>query len=333
MYERFYGLTERPFDLTPNPRFLYLTGRHREALSNLRYGVEGRKGVTLLIGEAGTGKTTLLRAALEEQRDRLIQTVTVSNPALTRPEFFEFLAASFELSPNAANSKSRFLFELTRLVREQHEAGITTALMVDESQSLSDELLEEIRLLANIETTTEKLLPVVLIGQPELADRLNEPQLRQLKQRIALRCVLTPLDLRETAAYIATRLRIAGGECARIFTRDAVMTIHERSRGIPRSISVICDNALLSGFAADQRPVGRDIVLEVCNDFDLHPAEQAPVMRAPAPAIIPAAVPIQPAPEMREPIAVGQNVAAPRQSIFRQGLFESFTRRRRFSFF
>ena len=333
MYERFFGLTERPFDLTPNPRFLYLTGRHREALSNLRYGVEGRKGVTLLIGEAGTGKTTLLRAALEEQRDRLIQTVTVSNPALTRSEFFEFLAASFELSPNAANSKTRFLFELTRLVREQHEAGIVTALMVDESQSLSDELLEEIRLLANIETVTEKLLPVVLIGQPELADRLNEPQLRQLKQRIALRCVLTPLDLRETAAYIATRLRIAGGECGRIFTRDAVMTIHERSRGIPRSISVICDNALLSGFAADQRPVGRDIVLEVCNDFDLHPAEQAPVMQAPAPAIIPVPAPIAQAPEVREPVAVGQNVAAPRPSVFRQGLFESFTRRRRFSFF
>jgi len=333
MYERFFGLSERPFDLTPNPRFLYLTGRHREALCNLRYGIEGRKGVTLLIGDAGTGKTTLLRAALEEQQARPIHTVTVSNPALNRAEFFEFLASSFELSPNAANSKSRFLFELTRLVTEQHAAGITTALMIDESQSLSDELLEEIRLLANIETVTEKLLPVVLIGQPELADRLNEPQLRQLKQRIALRCVLTPLDLRETAAYIATRLRIAGGECGRIFTRDAVMTIHERSRGIPRSISVICDNALLSGFAADQRPVGRDIVLEVCNDFDLHPAEQAPVMQAPAPAIIPVPAPIAQAPELREPVAVGQNVAAPRSSVFRQGLFESFTRRRRFSFF
>ena len=122
--------------------------------------------------------------------------------------------------------------------------------------------------------------------------------------------------MRETAAYIATRLRIAGGECARIFTRDAVMTIHERSRGIPRSISVICDNALLSGFAADQRPVGRDIVLEVCNDFDIHPAEQAPVMQAPAPAIIPAAAPIQPAVEMREPVAVGQNMAAPRRRSF-----------------
>jgi type II secretory pathway predicted ATPase ExeA len=335
MYERFFGLTERPFDLTPNPRFLYLTGRHREALSNLRYGVEGRKGVTLLIGDAGTGKTTLLRAALEEQQARPIRTVTVSNPALTRAEFFEFLASSFELTQNAANSKSRFLFELTRLVAEQYAAGITTALMIDESQSLSDELLEEIRLLANIETTSVKLLPVVLIGQPELADRLNEPRLRQLKQRVALRCILTPLDLRETAAYIATRLRIAGGECARVFTRDAVATIHERSRGIPRTISVICDNALLSGFAADARPVGRDIILEVCEDFDL---------RAPEPAVAPKPADPRPAAPPKQgagaiiPTAelatVGSGgLSGEIKPVFKQGLFESFTRRRRFSFF
>jgi type II secretory pathway predicted ATPase ExeA len=331
MYERFFGLSERPFDLTPNPRFLYLTARHREALSNLRYGVEGRKGVTLLIGDAGTGKTTLLRAALEEQRGRLIRTVTVSNPALTRSEFFEYLASSFDLSQNAANSKSRFLFELTRLVTEQHEAGVVTALMIDESQSMSDELLEEIRLLANIETSSEKLLPVVLIGQPELADRLNEPQLRQLKQRVALRCVLTPLDLRETAAYIATRLRIAGGECGRVFTRDAVAMIHERSRGIPRSISVICDNALLSGFAADQRPVRQDIVLEVCSDFDFQPQELDSRPSAPAPAIIPAAAAERQS-DRRSSVALAPTgTDAP--SVTRQGLFESFTRRRRFSFF
>ncbi|HEX5473167.1 MAG TPA: AAA family ATPase [Vicinamibacterales bacterium] len=323
MYERFFGLNERAFDLTPNPRFLYLTPRHREALSNIRYGVEGRKGVTVLIGEAGTGKTTLLRAALEQQQGRRIQTVTVSNPALTRMEFFEFLAASFELSPNAANSKSRFLFELTRLVRDQHEAGVVTALMIDESQSLSDELLEEIRLLANIETPSEKLLPVVLIGQPELADRLNQPQLRQLKQRVALRCVLTPLDLRETAAYIATRLRIAGGECARVFTRDAVATVFERSGGIPRTISVICDNALLNGFAADQRPVGRDLVLEVCRDFDLRPTARDTTLQTSAPAIIPTSAAERPP----AAVAVGETRPANR------GLFESFSRRRRFSFF
>jgi general secretion pathway protein A len=277
MYEQFFGLKERPFDLTPNPRFLYFTGRHREALSNLRYGISGRKGVTLLIGEAGTGKTTLIRATLEEQQDQRIHIVTVSNPTLTRAEFFEFLAARFGLSQNAANSKSRFLFELDRLLVERHERHEVTALIIDESQSLPEDLLEEVRLLANHETSTEKLLPVVLVGQPELAERLNRPELRQLKQRIALRCVLTPLSLRETAAYISTRLRIAGGDIAQVFTREAVAAIHECSGGVPRSISVICDNALLNGFAADQRPVGRDLVMDVAGDFDLRPGA-APVI-------------------------------------------------------
>lgn len=269
MYERFYGLSERPFDLTPNPRFLYLTARHREALSNLRYGITGRKGVTLLTGEAGTGKTTLIRATLEQQQDRSVHIATVSNPTLSRSEFHEFLAVAFGLSPNAATSKSRFLFELDRLLTYRQERNEITALIIDESQSLPDELLEEVRLLANYETSTEKLLPVLLVGQPELADRLNRTELRQLKQRIALRCILTPLSLRETAAYIGTRLRIAGGDIAQVFTRDAVAAIHECSGGVPRTISVICDNALVSGMALDRRPVDRSVVLEVCEDFRL----------------------------------------------------------------
>ena len=281
MYERFYGLTERPFDLTPNPRFLYLTARHREALSNLRYGITGRKGVTLLTGEAGTGKTTLIRATLEQQQDRSVHIATVSNPTLSRSEFHEFLAVAFGLSPNAATSKSRFLFELDRLLTYRQERNEITALIIDESQSLPDELLEEVRLLANHETSTEKLLPVLLVGQPELADRLNRTELRQLKQRIALRCILTPLSLRETAAYIGTRLRIAGGDIAQVFTRDAVAAIHECSGGVPRTISVICDNALLNGFAADQRPVSRDLVLDVATDFDMSPAAPPVIPQVP----------------------------------------------------
>jgi type II secretory pathway predicted ATPase ExeA len=362
MYEHYYGLKERPFDLTPNPRFLYLTARHREALSNLRYGISGRKGVTLLIGEAGTGKTTLIRATLEEHQDQRIHIVTVSNPTLSRSEFFEFLAARFGLSQNAANSKSRFLFELDRLLIERHERGEVTALIVDESQSLPDELLEEVRLLANHETSTEKLLPVVLVGQPELADRLNQPGLRQLKQRIALRCVLTPLSLRETAAYISTRLRIASGEIAQIFTREAVAAIHECSGGVPRSISVICDNALLSGFAMDQRPVGRDVVMDVAGDFDLRPGA-APVIpqepraavtavgdvarsRTPVPAARPAAAvatfpnrAVPPAAPSVRPAAAAvaepPRVAAPVKEEGSSGpeLFAYFRRRRRFSFF
>lgn len=282
MYESFYGLRERPFDLTPNPRFLFLTARHREALSNLEYGIVGRKGITLLIGEAGTGKTTLIRAALEAVRRPDGRCVYLSNPTLTRNEFYEFLAAGFGLSDEAASSKARFLLELDEVLVTRHRAGGYTALIIDEAQSLPAELMEEVRLLANMETTTEKLLPVVIVGQPELAERLNDPTLRQLKQRVALRCDLGALDIQETAAYIAGRIRIAGGDIAQVFTRDAVATIHERSRGIPRTISVICDNALVSGFAADVKPIGRSIILEVCRDFHLNPSRPADAL-APRP--------------------------------------------------
>ena len=194
MYERYYGLTERPFDLTPNPRYLFLSTKHREALSHLQYGISGGKGITLLIGDAGTGKTTLVHAALEQQRGQKAGSVYLSNPMLTRSEFFEFLAWGFGLDAAAETSKTRFLLELTRTLTERQAERGASALIIDEAQCLPQELLEEIRLLANIETAVDKLLPVVLVGQPEFADRLNEPSLRQLKQRVALRCVLPPLD-------------------------------------------------------------------------------------------------------------------------------------------
>lgn len=269
MYQRFYGLRELPFELTPNPRFLFFSQRHREALSNLEYGLFSAKPVTVLIGEAGTGKTTLLRAALQSDRCSNVRCVYLNNPALTRDEFVETLARRFSLSPRAAESKAVMLAELESILRDRRASGIVTALAVDEAQSLSTELLEEIRLLANIETPTDKLLPVVLAGQPELADRLNDPGLRQLKQRVALRCEIVPFDLPETAAYIATRIRTAGGDASRLFTREAVTLIHEHARGIPRTISVMCDNALVSGMAVGRQPVDRALVLEVARDFDL----------------------------------------------------------------
>ncbi len=282
MYERFYGLAERPFDLTPNPRFLVLTPSHEEALSNLQYGLAAGKGITLLLGEAGTGKTTLLRKALA-LRMRPGEAgsegwVYLNNPTLTRQEFLEVLADGFGLGPTAALSKTRLLSDLHRVLQDRFSRGQASALIVDEAQSLPHELLEELRLLVNIESDTEKLLPLVLAGQPELADRLNDHSLRQLKQRVALRCRLRAFTLRETAAYIATRIRLAGGDAGRLFTRDAVIAVHEASEGIPRTINVICDNALLGGFAADRRPVDADIVREVCDDFDvgLRPAD-APV--------------------------------------------------------
>jgi type II secretory pathway predicted ATPase ExeA len=269
MYERFYGLRELPFELTPDPKYLFLTRQHREALSTLEYGLSSGKGITALIGEAGTGKTTLIHTALGSERCRNVSCVYLFNPALTRKEFVEALALRFGLSAHAGASKAALLEELEPVLRERRARGQITALVIDEAQSLSDELLEEIRLLANSETATEKLLPLVLAGQPELRDRLNEPGLRQLKQRVTLRCEVVPLNQQETAAYIAQRIRTAGGDAARLFTRQAVMLIHEHSGGIPRTISVICDNALLTGFGLGRQSVDSEIVLEVAHDFDL----------------------------------------------------------------
>jgi general secretion pathway protein A len=277
MYQRFYGFRELPFELTANPKYLYLTPKHREALSNLQYGLSSAKAVTVLVGEAGTGKTTLLRTALESDRCHHVSCVYLNNPTLTRAEFVETLARRFELGEEAARSKAVLLAELEGVLHRRRALRQISALVVDEAQSLSSELLEEIRLLANIETGTEKLLPVVLAGQSELSDRLEEPGLRQLKQRIALRCEVTPLELGETAAFIASRIRTAGGEASRVFTREAVMLIHENARGIPRTISVICDNSLISGFALNRQPVGRDIVLEVSRDFHLGQEAKGPI--------------------------------------------------------
>ena len=275
MYEQFFGFRERPFDLTPNPRLLVLVEGHREALSNLKYAIASRKGLTLLLGEAGAGKTTIIRAAIEAQ-GAAVHCVHLHNPALTRPEFVEMLAHKFSLSAEARSSKTLLLLEMEEMLRRRDAAGETTVLIVDEAQSLSTELLEEIRLLANIETDERKLLSVIIAGQPELGTRMNDPDLRQFKGRIALRCELRPLTINETVGYLAGRIQAVGGVARQVFTREAVMLIHERSGGIPRLISVLADNALLTGFALGQRPVGSQIVLDVCRDFDLaeEPAQE-----------------------------------------------------------
>lgn len=275
MYESFFGLKERPFDLAPNPRFLLMTETHREALANLHYGLTGRKGLTLLVGEAGSGKTTVIRAALQKWEADGHVVAHLNNPTLTRDEFFEFLTASFGLPPEAAASKTRFIADLTAFVMDRHERGLLTGLLIDEAQSLTTELLEEVRLLVNIETSADKVFQVILAGQPELADRLNRSALRQIKQRVALRCRLSTLAVTEVAAYIAGRIQVAGGVAAKVFTREAVLQIHEHSGGIPRVISVICDNAMLAAFASNRRPVTSDIVAEVCRDFDLARAQAA----------------------------------------------------------
>lgn len=280
MYERHFGLTERPFELTANPRYVFLTETYREALSTLTYGLSARKGMLVMTGEAGTGKTTMLavaRAGL--QPNQLV--AYLSNPTLTRPEFLQFMTSRLGLPAHVAESKPRFLDAFTDLLERRADADLLTALVIDEAHSLPDELLEEVRLLANIERPDEKLLTVVLVGQPELAVRLNAPSLRQLKQRIALRCDLRPLTLREAAAYIAKRIERAGGESGQLFTREAVVAIHSFSAGIPRTINVICDNALLAAFASDVRQVSHQMVLDVARDFDLQPRAPGPESVAP----------------------------------------------------
>lgn len=291
MYERYYGLQERPFDLSPNPRFLCFTPQHREALAHLEYGMAGRPGVTVLIGEAGTGKTTLVRKALQAANDHTT-IVHLSNPTLTRAEFFEYLAAGFGFSADAGRSKIQFLRELEAALN--NELAPQLALVVDEAQSVPYELLEEIRLLTNAESDNGRSIAVVLAGQPELARRLDEARLRQLKQRVVLRCELTPLSLKDTAAYISARVKTAGGEATQLFTRDAVVAIHQHANGIPRVISVICDNALVTGFAADQKPIGAATIFEVCRSLSLkNESKPAPApVRAPEPVPVPARAPM-----------------------------------------
>jgi type II secretory pathway predicted ATPase ExeA len=281
MYETFYGLSELPFELTANPKFLYLSAGQREALSTLEYGLFSAKALTLLLGEAGTGKTTLIQAALESERCRGVRCIYLNNPTLSPDDFVRVLAHKFGLSPEVGESKALLLAELEALLRLRRDAGVITALVVDEAQSLSFEMLEEIRFLANIETHEVKLLPVVLSGQPELAPRLEEHTLRQLKQRVALRAVLQPFDVEETAAYIASRVITAGGVPGRLFSLEAVRLIHELSGGIARTINVICDNVLVTGMALGRQLIERATVDEVCRDLQLapgaHPSNAKPI--------------------------------------------------------
>lgn len=336
MYESFFTLRERPFELTPNPRFLLMTPTHREALANLQYGLSARKGLTVLIGEAGSGKTTLIRTALEEWERAGHRVAHLSNPTLTRDEFFEYLATTYGMTAGAGASKARFLAEFLAMVTERHAKGGLTGLVIDEAQSLSDELLEEVRLLINAETADQKLFQVLLVGQPELGVRLNRPELRQIKQRVALRCALSTLDVRQVAAYISGRIQTAGGIAGQVFTREAVVAIHQHSSGIPRVINVICDNAMLAGFAAGVRPVTSDIVEEVCREFAIErtAASSHELFESVAPAA--GYGPSAPAPPARgadEPVS-GAPVPASEERTS-GGLFQQYITagKRRFSFF
>lgn len=266
MYLQFYGLKDIPFSLTPDPRFLYFTASHREVMANLHYGIQHGKGLIVATGEVGTGKTTMLRAMIS-RLDRSVLTSYIFNPGLTVPELYQHLAADFGFAPYT--SKADALQKFGRLLMMRHSRGLRTVLVVDEAQGLPRELLEEIRLLLNFETYTEKQLQIVLTGQPELRTLLNSADLRQLKQRISLRCEIKPIKTDEVSGYIRTRLKVAGATRLDLFTPDAVALIYRASEGIPRLINNICDNALLSGYAANARTISAEIISEVAESLDL----------------------------------------------------------------
>ncbi len=268
MYKRFFGLKESPFSVNPDPRFLYQTREIQEALACLRYGVEHRKGFVLLTGEVGTGKTTLLNKLLEGLRETRITTAFIFNPRLGVNEFLSFALSEFGV-PCESRLKSQILLKLNKWLLERFRCGETAALIVDEAQNLSLEVLEEIRLLTNLETATEKLLQIVLSGQPELENLISQPVLRQLRQRITLRCRMEPLSLDQTRSYIVQRLSIAGANNEPIFDEGATEAIFHYSRGIPRVINLLCEQSLITSYADGQKRILAETVHGVARDFEL----------------------------------------------------------------
>ncbi len=268
MYNAFFGFTESPFNLSPDPAFLYPSPQHEEALANLMYGVQSRKGFIVLTGEVGTGKTTMLECLRENLDDEGIQFAFLFNSRLTVEQFFEMIAYDLDLRCKP-DSKTEVLMALNHLLLQQATAGSTAALIVDEAHDLNWDVLEEIRMLGNLENRTGKLLQIVLAGQPELDRKLDAPNLRQLKQRVVLRCSLQPLAAPETTAYVRSRLAKAGKTDQQIFSEEILSEIHVRSQGIPRVINTLCDNLLLTAFAIERKTVTRGMLDEITADMRL----------------------------------------------------------------
>ncbi len=276
MFKSFFHLESDPFTINPDPRFLFMMPQTLEALASLQYGIASRKGFMILTGEVGTGKTTLLRHTLNALHRTRVHSSFLFNPKLETLEFLEFVLSDFGLNP-ASRTKSGMLIELNRWLVDRFRQGEICTIVVDEAQNLSGELLEEIRLLTNLETSSEKLLQIILSGQPELEVRLRKPDLRQLRQRISLWCRTRPLDAEQTRAYIAARLKVAG-TAEPIFRPESIQLIYEASGGIPRIINLICENCLIFAYV-DQSPevlprhvsmVVQD--LQLGDILDAHPA-------------------------------------------------------------
>jgi general secretion pathway protein A len=271
MYHEYYGLVRSPFEMTPDPAFLVLGDTHREGLATLVYAVRSRKGFVLLTGEVGTGKTTLLHSLLS-QLDRETAAAFIFNPRLEPLDFFRMLFEEFGIE-QPCHTKAEYLLALNRFLIERLEKDQPTLLIVDEAQNLSAEMLEEIRLLSNLETPTSKLLQIMLVGQPELADLLAKPELRQLRQRIVLRHALRPFTREEMEHYVEERLRLAGYTGKALFTNKALDELFRVTEGTPRLINIVCDGALLLGFGRDRATLDADAIREVARDLALIPAE------------------------------------------------------------
>jgi general secretion pathway protein A len=246
VYLEFYGLNQAPFDITPNPRFLFHSSKHREAFNHLLYGIRERKGFVQLTGEVGAGKTTLCRALLEQLNGQY-STALILNPVLNPDEMMKAIAMEFGLDVSGRD-RLETVSAIAEFLLNQIEAGRETVLIIDEAQNLTEDLLEQIRLISNIETDDRKLLQIVLLGQPELRDRLNSPRLKQLRQRITVRFHLAPLTRVEVAQYIQHRLQVSGARGKPVFTMPAFWRIYNYSGGIPRLVNAVCDKALLASF-------------------------------------------------------------------------------------
>lgn len=271
MYKKFFGLTRNPFEISPDPYFLFPTARHNEALASIYHGVLRHKGFVVVTGEVGTGKTLLVRCLLELLRRSNVAFANVFNPGLSPIEFLRYIAFDLGLSIRDT-SKAALLFELNTFLISRYHAGLTTVLVVDEAQHLEPEVLEEIRLLTNLETPQQKLFQIVLVGQPELEQKLDSANLRQLKQRIALRCRLEPLDENETKGYVLRRLQRAAqnSHAEEIFPGESLAAIYRFSRGVPRLINTICENALISAYAEKSTSVSPRIIEEVADDLHIN---------------------------------------------------------------
>jgi general secretion pathway protein A len=264
----YYGLTEPPFDITPNPRFLFYSAKHREAYNHLLFGLRERKGFIQLTGEVGAGKTTLCRAMLEQLDDRF-STALILNPVMSPEELIKAIAVEFGL-PVYGLDRLETVAVINEFLLAQVERGKYSVLIIDEAQDLTDELLEQVRLLSNLETDNLKLLQIVLMGQPELRDRLNNPRLRQLRQRITVRYHLLPLNRYEVNDYVRHRLHVSGGNGNPSFTRPALWRVYHYTQGIPRLVNAVCDKALLAGFVEQQERIDYRLVNRAIRELEGH---------------------------------------------------------------